>query len=162
MFDHQHATIRRYPISYVVEDARIVANNKIIRLGESVPSRMFSSQIRFSRCHRARVSLDLPIFLDDAGPDIAREQIFDVIFLPTLCPFVRPLVKDLLFGLSLHPANFLFSLPHFLRIRSPSYFHNSSGMFTLSLSLLITFLSYHLLIDFYSCNLFFALKKISR
>jgi len=39
--------IRRYPISYVVEDARVVANNKIIRLGENVPSRMFSSRIRF-------------------------------------------------------------------------------------------------------------------
>lgn len=105
--------IRRHPISYVIEDGA-VANNKIIRLGGSVPSRMFSSRIRFFRCHRARVSLDSPIFLDDAGPGIAWEQIFDVIFLPALCPFVQPLVKDLLLGPSLHTANFLFSLPHFL------------------------------------------------
>lgn len=148
--------IERYPISYVAEGTRIAANNEIIRLDESVRSLAYE----FSRCRRARVSLDSPIFLDDTGPGTAREQIFDVIFLPALCPFVRPLVESTSWT-SLRPANFLFSLPHFPRVRPLSCFQRN--VYSL-VTYYVPFVIYHFLmrIDFLNgCRLLSNFANLS-
>lgn len=132
---------------YFAKDGGLQANMEIIRLDKRVSPSSRSSRIKFPRCHRASFSWFADFSRRHDASRIAREQIFDVIFLPALCPFVRPLVGSS--PRTLSPANFLFSLPHFPQVRSLSCFRNQRDISLYSsppsfslLPLLITFLSF--------------------
>jgi len=125
---------------------------EIIRLDKRVSPSSRSSRIKFLRCHRASFSWFADFSQRHDASRIAREQIFDVIFLPALCPFVRPLVGS--FSSDPIPGEFPLLVTSFSASPVPVLFSQPAGYFSLLLSSFLLsvavtyylpFIPYHLL-----------------